>query len=92
MVGLGNPLTWCSACHGAGRSRSRIQSAAAWRGKDPISHMKSEGIAVMATSKKTVAEEMPDAYKNVDAVVQATQDAGLAQKVARLRPSLVMKG
>ena len=92
MVGLGNPLTWCSACHGAGRSRSRIKSMAAWKDKDLIAHMKSQGVHVMAASKRTIAEEMPDAYKNVDEVVQATQEAGLAQMVARLKPSLVIKG
>lgn len=92
MVGLGNPLTWCSACHGAGRCRSRVKSMDAWRGKDPIAHMQSQGVSVMASSKKTIAEEMPDAYKDVDAVVKAVQDAGLAQMVARLKPSLVIKG
>ena len=65
---------------------------AAWKGKDLIAQMKSQGVQVMATSKRTIAEEMPDAYKDVDAVVQAAQDAGLAQMVARLKPSLVIKG
>ncbi|MBS0624918.1 MAG: RtcB family protein [Verrucomicrobia bacterium] len=92
MVGQGNPLTWCSACHGAGRARSRIKSMDAWRGKDPIAHMRSQGVQVMASSKKTVSEEMPDAYKDVDAVVAATQQAQLAKMVARLKPSLVVKG
>lgn len=92
MVGLGNPLTWCSACHGAGRARSRIKSMDAWQGKDLIAHMRSQGVRVMASSKRTIAEEMPDAYKDVDAVCRATQEAGLANMVARLKPSLVIKG
>lgn len=92
MVGQGNALTWCSACHGAGRCRSRIQSMAAWKGKDLIGHMKSQGVCVMASSKRTIAEEMPDAYKDVDAVVSAVQEAKLAKMVARLKPSLVIKG
>lgn len=92
MAGLGNPLTWSSACHGAGRARSRIKSMDAWRGKDPVAHMRSQGVQVLASSKKTVAEEMPDAYKDVDAVVLAAQQAGLAKMVARLKPSLVIKG
>jgi tRNA-splicing ligase RtcB len=92
MVGLGHPLTWCSACHGAGRCASRIRSMAAWKGKDLLAHMKSQGVLVMASSKRTIAEEMPDAYKDVDIVVQATQEAGLAQMVARLKPTLVIKG
>lgn len=92
MVGLGNPITWCSACHGAGRFRSRIKSMEAWRGKDLIAHMRSQGVQVMASSKRTVAEEMPDAYKDVDLVCAATEEAGLASRVARLKPSLVIKG
>ncbi len=92
MVGQGNPLTWCSACHGAGRCRSRIQSMAAWKGKDLIGQMKSQGVCVMASSKRTIAEEMPDAYKDVDAVVAAVQEARLAKMVARLKPALVIKG
>lgn len=92
MAGLGNPLTWCSCCHGAGRARSRIQSMKHWKGKDPIQHMQAQGVSVMADSYRTIAEEMPDAYKNVDEVVEAVQEAGLANMVARLTPHLVIKG
>jgi tRNA-splicing ligase RtcB len=93
MVGLGNPLTWCSACHGAGRAKSRHQSMKNWgQGKQAIDHMKDQGIQVMASSYRTIAEEMPDAYKDVDSVVEAVEEAGLANRVARLRPSLVLKG
>jgi tRNA-splicing ligase RtcB (3'-phosphate/5'-hydroxy nucleic acid ligase) len=92
MVGRGNPLTWCSSCHGAGRARSRVKSMASWKGKDIIQHMAKQGVTVLATSQRTVAEEMPDAYKDVDDVVEAVQEAGLANMVARLTPSLVLKG
>lgn len=92
MAGLGNPLTWSSACHGAGRAKSRIQSMKQWNGKQPIKHMENQGIIVMASSYKTIAEEMPDAYKDVDIVVEAVEEAGLANRVARLKPSLVLKG
>ena len=92
MVGLGNPLTWCSACHGAGRARSRVKSMDMWRGKDLYEYMAHQGVSVIASSSRTVAEEMPDAYKDVDIVVQAVQEAGLANMVARLKPHLVMKG
>jgi tRNA-splicing ligase RtcB len=92
MVGLGNPLTWCSCCHGAGRARSRVKSSAAWKGRDPVDYMKTQGVLVMATSKRTISEEMPDAYKDVDTVVDAVQEAGLANQVARLKPGLVIKG
>lgn len=92
MVGQGNRLTWCSSCHGAGRRRSRMQSSKAWRHVDLVQHMASQGVKVMAVSNRTIAEEMPDAYKDVDMVVQAVQEAGLARMVARLKPHLVIKG
>lgn len=92
MAGMGNIKTWCSACHGAGRARSRVQSLKSWKGKNPLSHMEKEGVKVMASSYRTIAEEMPDAYKNVDDVVEAVQNAGLAKMVARLKPALVVKG
>ena len=92
MAGLGNPLTWCSACHGAGRARSRVQSMKYWSGKQPIDYMQEKGVLVMASSYRTIAEEMPDAYKDVENVVKAVEEAGLAKQVARLRPGLVLKG
>jgi len=92
MVGLGNPLTWCSSCHGAGRAKSRVQSLKSWKGKNIVEHMAHQGVTVMATSARTVAEEMPDAYKNVDDVVEAVEEAQLANRVARLIPRLVIKG
>ena len=92
LAGLGNPLTWCSCCHGAGRARSRIQSLKSWKGRDPIAHMKQQGVEVMAKSYRTIAEEMPDAYKDVSEVVNAVEEAALAKKVAKLRPHLVIKG
>lgn len=92
MAGLGNTMTWCSACHGAGRARSRVQSMKLWKGKHPIEHMQEKGVLVMASSYKTIAEEMPDAYKDVDTVVEAVEEANMAKRIARLRPGLVLKG
>ncbi len=92
LVGSGNPLTWCSCCHGAGRCRSRIKSLDHWKGKDLIGYMRASGVEVMAESSRTIAEEMPDAYKDVDTVVKAVEEANLAKMVARLKPSLVIKG
>jgi tRNA-splicing ligase RtcB len=92
MVGLGNQMTWCSSCHGAGRAKSRVQSMKAWKGRDVEEHMRTQGVQLRAASYRTVAEEMPDAYKNVDEVVEAVQEAGLAKMVARLKPHLVVKG
>jgi len=92
MVGMGNSLTWCSSCHGAGRARSRVKSKKSWKGRDIFDFMQKQGVTVMATSGRTVAEEMPDAYKDVDKVVDAVEEAKLAGKVARLKPRLVIKG
>lgn len=92
MAGLGNQMTWCSCCHGAGRQRSRVKSMKEWQDKDPIEFMKQQGVKVMATSYRTIAEEMPDAYKDVTMVVEAAHTAGLALKVAKLTPKLVIKG
>ena len=57
-----------------------------------IGYMRAQGIQVMAESMRTIAEEMPDAYKDVDAVVRAVEMANLAHMVARLKPTLVVKG
>lgn len=92
MVGLGNPLTWSSSCHGAGRARSRHQSTKSWIGRDAIKHMLSLGVDVLASSTRTITEEMPDAYKDVDSVVAAVEEAKLANRVARMRPHMVVKG
>jgi tRNA-splicing ligase RtcB len=92
LVGNGHQSTWCSCCHGAGRMKSRIQSMKHWKGQDLIAHMRGQGVHVLAASKRTIAEEMPDAYKDVEVVVAACQEAGLANRVARLKPSLVIKG
>ncbi|MBS0605089.1 MAG: RtcB family protein [Verrucomicrobia bacterium] len=92
MVGLGNQLTWCSSCHGAGRARSRVKSMASWKGRDTVQYMAGQGVTVLASSFRTIAEEMPDAYKDVDEVVSAVQEAGLANMVARLKPHMVIKG
>jgi len=92
LVGLGNPLTFCSSCHGAGRARSRVQSLKSWKGKNLFEHMEKQNVLVRATSSRTIAEEMPDAYKDVDTVVEAVEEAQLANRVARLRPHMVIKG
>ena len=92
LVGLGNPLTFCSSCHGAGRARSRVQSLKSWKGKNLFEHMERQNVLVRATSSRTIAEEMPDAYKDVDMVVEAVEEAQLANRVARLRPHMVLKG
>ncbi len=92
LAGLGNPLSFCSSCHGAGRMHSRTQSFKSWKGINLIEHMEKMGVKVMAASRGTVAEEMPDAYKDVNEVVRAVDEARLAKIVAKLKPHLVVKG
>ena len=84
--------TFGSSCHGAGRVQSRKKAMEAARGRNIIHEMKRKGITVMATGMRTVAEEMPEAYKNVHAVVNIMHAAGISRKVARLRPIGVVKG
>ncbi len=84
--------TFGSACHGAGRVLSRKAALKNARGRSIASELREKGIVVMSKGKKTLAEEMPDAYKDVHSVVDVVHGFGIAQKVARLRPILVIKG
>jgi tRNA-splicing ligase RtcB len=84
--------TFGSSCHGAGRTMSRSKAKKMIHGGALRSQLEQEGIAVRAGSLKGVAEEAPVAYKDVDDVVQVVHNAGIARKVARLRPLAVIKG
>lgn len=84
--------TWGSCCHGAGRRLSRQAALKAARGRSIFSELSERGIIVHSTSKRTVAEEIPEAYKDVSEVVEVIVGAGLARKVARLQPLAVIKG
>jgi tRNA-splicing ligase RtcB len=81
-----------SACHGAGRAMSRTQALKRWNGKQVVGELEARGILVRSPSLRGVAEEAPLAYKDVDEVVLATERAGLARRVARLVPRIVIKG
>jgi tRNA-splicing ligase RtcB (3'-phosphate/5'-hydroxy nucleic acid ligase) len=85
-------LSWGSCAHGAGREMSRHAALKAARGRDIFDEMAQRGVTVHAHSKRTVAEEMPEAYKDVTQVVEAVELAGIARGVARLRPLAVIKG
>lgn len=86
-------LAFSSACHGAGRAMSRHQATKRWRGKELIKQLESEqGILVRSPSMRGVAEEAPGSYKDVSAVVDSADYAGLAKKVARLEPLVCVKG
>lgn len=81
-----------SSCHGAGRQMSRTQAKKTFEGQALIDELRAQGIIVKATSQQVAAEEAPGAYKDVSEVVDSVEMAGLARKVARLRPLGVVKG
>ncbi len=85
-------LTFGSACHGAGRVMSRAQAKREVRGDRLRGELEQRGIQIRAGSLPGLAEEAPQAYKDVDRVVNVIHQAGLATKVARLRPVAVVKG
>ena len=81
-----------SSCHGAGRRLSRAQAKKKVRGSQLRQELQKRGIIIRSDSDPGLAEEAPLAYKDVDNVVSVVQDAGLAKKVARVRPIAVIKG
>jgi tRNA-splicing ligase RtcB (3'-phosphate/5'-hydroxy nucleic acid ligase) len=85
-------LAFSSACHGAGRAMSRHQAARTWRGHQVLRDLAARGIVVRSASMRGIAEEAPAAYKDVSAVVEAADAAGLAHKVARVEPLVCIKG
>ncbi|MES0359392.1 MAG: RtcB family protein [Anaerolineales bacterium] len=81
-----------STCHGAGRTMSRSKAKKTVWGEDLHKELQAQGIHIRAGSMAGLAEEAPQAYKDVDAVVETVAGAGIARKVARLRPVAVIKG
>ncbi len=81
-----------SSCHGAGRVMSRHEAKRNVRGDKLRDRLEADGIHVRAGSMAGLAEEAPQAYKDVDEVVEAVTGGGIARKVARLRPVVVIKG
>jgi tRNA-splicing ligase RtcB len=81
-----------TSCHGAGRTMSRKAAKKQIHGGTLRQELEARGIHVRAGSMAGLAEEAPDAYKDIDAVIEVVHGAGLARKVARLRPLAVMKG
>ena len=84
--------TFGSSCHGAGRRWSRGHAKRQAKGLSVFKELESRGVIVMAAGAATVAEEMPEAYKDVADVVRVVHDAGIARRVAQLRPIGVIKG
>ena len=84
--------TFGSACHGAGRIMSRTQATKASRGRSISRELADQGVLVMAGSRGTLGEEMPEAYKNLQDVVQVMHESGIAKKVAKLKSLSCIKG
>ncbi len=84
--------SFSSACHGAGRAMSRHAATRRWRGRAVVDELAGRGIIIRSPGYRGVAEEAPGAYKDVAAVVEAAELAGLANKVARLEPLICIKG
>jgi tRNA-splicing ligase RtcB len=81
-----------SSCHGAGRVLSRARATKKAKGRAIHRELEDKGIFVQSRGKRTLKEEMPDAYKDISQVVEVVHEANLAHKVARLRPLGVIKG
>jgi tRNA-splicing ligase RtcB len=84
--------TFGSTCHGAGRTMSRRAAKRKIWGSDLRDELESSGIHVRAGSMPGLAEEAPEAYKDVDRVVEVVHGAGIAKKAARITPVAVIKG
>jgi tRNA-splicing ligase RtcB len=96
FVLLGTPAamreTFGSTCHGAGRLMSRTAAVKAARGRSIAGELEARGVLARATGRDALAEEMPEAYKDVKDVVDVVHRFGISTRVARLRPIAVIKG
>jgi tRNA-splicing ligase RtcB len=84
--------TFGSTCHGAGRRMSRHQAKKTARSRNVPKELEERGILIRAASRRTVDEEIPEAYKDVKQVVDVVHGAGIGRKVAKLVPIGVVKG
>lgn len=94
LVGMPGSMerSFGTTCHGAGRAMSRTAAVAAAGGRKIEKELEARGVIAMAQSRRGLAEEAPQAYKNVDDVVEVVDGAGLSRRVARMRPIGVIKG
>jgi Uncharacterized conserved protein len=84
--------TFGSTCHGAGRVMSRTKALQRTKGRSITRELADKGIFVLSASDEVLREEVPEAYKDIDMVVDAVHSAGISRKVARMRPIGVVKG
>jgi tRNA-splicing ligase RtcB len=94
LVGTAKALTetFGSTCHGAGRRMSRHQAQKVARGRSIVAELAKQGIIVKGAGRATIDEEISEAYKDVANVVDVVHGAGIAKKVAKLKPLGVIKG
>ena len=94
LVGTERALleTWGSTCHGAGRNLSRHEAVRRMKGRSAIAELAAVGVLARAPHLSGLAEEMPEAYKNVDEVVEIVEGGGLSRRVSRMVPFAVIKG
>jgi tRNA-splicing ligase RtcB len=92
LAGVPGGAAFHSTAHGAGRVRSRHQAARSIRGRDLKDQLERHGVLVRGASWRGLAEEAPNAYKDVDLVAETSERAGLARRIARLVPLGVVKG
>ena len=81
-----------SVCHGAGRLMSRTAARKGRDTREVLRKLEEAGVLARSETRDGILEEVPEAYKNVDEVIEVVHEAGLARKVARLRPMGVIKG
>lgn len=84
--------TWGSTCHGAGRVMSRSQAIKKAKGRKIEKELSELGVLAKAKSMGGLAEEIPEAYKDVDEIIKVVEQAGLSKKVAKMKPIAVIKG
>jgi tRNA-splicing ligase RtcB len=84
--------TFGSTCHGAGRVMSRTKAMHLTKGRRIDKELAAKGIFVLSASDEVLRQEVPEAYKDIDMVVDAVHSAGISKKVARMRPLGVVKG
>ncbi|MCZ7555623.1 MAG: RtcB family protein [Bacteroidia bacterium] len=84
--------TFGSSCHGAGRHMSRKKALSVAKGRNMVRELQEVGVEIRATGMRTIAEEMPHAYKDVSDVVNVMHDSGITLKVAKFKPLGVIKG
>ena len=94
LVGSPNAMTqtWGTTCHGAGRVLSRRKALELTKGRSIHRDLEDQGIFVRSAGRNTLREEVPEAYKDVDQVVEVVDGAGLSRRVVQLKPIGVIKG